>query len=97
MFWTDGQQIFKASLDGTDKTLFLSNTDHVYWPVKLTIDYPTGTLYWIDIASKTIGRCHTDSSGRDTLYTANISNPSGLTVFENKVRERERGNSDNYL
>lgn len=90
MFWIDRQQIFKASLDGTDKTLFLSATDHVYWPVKLTIDYPTGTLYWVDVASKTIGKCHTDGSGMDTLYNTNISNPSGLTVFENKVFWTER-------
>lgn len=85
LFWIDRQQIIKASLDGSDKAVFLSSSDYVYWPVELSIDHPTGTLYWIDAASKTIGKCNIDGNGRDTLYNINISNPSGLTVFENKV------------
>lgn len=54
--------------------------------MSISIDHPSGILYWIDAASKSIGSCNSnDGTNRRTLLTVNITNPSGLTVFENKV------------
>lgn len=97
LFWTDRHHIIKASLDGLQRVTFLSHTEHVYWPMSITLDHPTQTLYWIDAASKSIGKCHINGSRLQTLLSFNISNPSGLTVFENKVSTHTHTHTLDYV
>jgi DNA-binding beta-propeller fold protein YncE len=90
LYWTDKHQIVKASTDGTQRSVLLSVKDYVFSPRSLALDHPTQTLYWIDSASSTIGSCRTDGSDIHTVLATNISNPTGLSVFENRLYWAEK-------
>uniref|UniRef100_A0A673BUV4 Low density lipoprotein receptor-related protein 1Ab n=1 Tax=Sphaeramia orbicularis TaxID=375764 RepID=A0A673BUV4_9TELE len=59
LYWTDGDNISMANMDGTNHTtLFTSQKG----PVGLSIDYENEQLYWISSGNGTINRCKLDGS-----------------------------------
>lgn len=52
MFWSDWgdtPMIERAFMDGSSrKTLLHNNTELIFWPNGLALDYQTDLLYWID-------------------------------------------------
>ena len=51
MFWSDWgdtPMIETAYMDGSSRKTLLNNTELIFWPNGLTIDYQTDLLYWID-------------------------------------------------
>lgn len=59
--WSPGR-IERASLDGTNRTMFVSSS--IEWPSGLTIDHQSKVLYWSDMHIDHIERINLDGSNR---------------------------------
>ncbi len=68
MFWTDGESIRRANLDGTGNSpcLRINSVDGIN-TVDIVLDVPGGRIYWSD--SQGIHRADLDCSKRETLVT----------------------------
>eukprot|EP00066_Takifugu_rubripes_P020818 XP_011610084.1 PREDICTED: low-density lipoprotein receptor-related protein 1B [Takifugu rubripes] len=66
IYWTDGNTINMASMDGSNSKVLHQNQRD---PVGLSIDYTASKLYWISSANGTINRCNLDGSGLEALET----------------------------
>lgn len=64
MYWSQWNQglIERASMDGTNRTVFVYNDLH--WPGGLTIDYVSDKLYWCDSYVDRIERINLDGTNR---------------------------------
>lgn len=64
LYWTNkryrSQDIYRSNLDGSDMKIFMNNT-FVRQPTRLTIDYSSNRIYWLDEREYVIGSC--DLSG----------------------------------
>lgn len=84
MIWSTLENgILVASLDGTNKKS-LVETD-VGWPISLSIDYPTGRLYWADYRKGTIETCRLN--GKDRHVVRRFSNKGNTLHSVLKLRD----------
>ncbi|XP_055372745.1 prolow-density lipoprotein receptor-related protein 1 [Condylostylus longicornis] len=85
MIWSTLENgILVASLDGKHKKS-LVETD-VGWPISLSIDYPTGRLYWADYRKGTIETCFLNGKDRHVVKRFEKNEkPQKIDVFEDFV------------
>uniref|UniRef100_A0A8C5HWA1 EGF-like domain-containing protein n=1 Tax=Gouania willdenowi TaxID=441366 RepID=A0A8C5HWA1_GOUWI len=77
MFWTDGNTINMANMDGSNsKVLHQNQMD----PVGLAIDYNANKLYWISSTNGTINRCNLDATGLEVLESPKSSLAKGTAL-----------------
>lgn len=85
LIWTTKMKaIMFASMDGTEKKALVSHD--IEWASGLTIDYPTGRLYWIDQRKSTIETSLLN--GSDVHYVWQLdeaSRPQKIDVFEDNL------------
>lgn len=66
MIWSTLENgILISSLDGTNKKSLVESD--VGWPISLSIDYPTGRLYWADYRKGTIETCRLNGKERNVV------------------------------
>uniref|UniRef100_A0A670IUS4 LDL receptor related protein 1 n=1 Tax=Podarcis muralis TaxID=64176 RepID=A0A670IUS4_PODMU len=84
LFWTDGDNISVANMDGNNRTLLFTNQKG---PVGLSIDYQESKLYWISSGSGTINRCNLDGSGLEVLETMKnqLRKATALAIMDDKL------------
>ena len=71
MIWSTLESgILVSSLDGSNKRSLVESD--VGWPISLSIDYPTGRLYWADYRKGTIETCLL--SGKERQLVKRFSN-----------------------
>ncbi|XP_067627209.1 prolow-density lipoprotein receptor-related protein 1 isoform X1 [Eurosta solidaginis] len=82
MIWSTLENgILVASLDGTNKKSLVERD--VGWPISLSIDYPTGRLYWADYRKGTIETCRLNGKDRNVVRRfSNKEKPQKIDVFE---------------
>ncbi|XP_030387623.1 low-density lipoprotein receptor-related protein 1 [Scaptodrosophila lebanonensis] len=82
MIWSTLENgILVASLDGSNKKSLVERD--VGWPISLSIDYPTGRLYWADYRKGTIETCRLNGKDRNVVRRfANKEKPQKIDVFE---------------
>ncbi|MBN3319690.1 LRP1B protein, partial [Atractosteus spatula] len=64
LYWTDGNTINMANMDGSNSKILHQNQRE---PVGLSIDYATNKLYWISSGNGTINRCNLDGSNLEVI------------------------------
>ncbi|XP_001985922.2 low-density lipoprotein receptor-related protein 1 isoform X2 [Drosophila grimshawi] len=82
MIWSTLENgILVASLDGSNKKSLVERD--VGWPISLSIDYPTGRLYWADYRKGTIETCRLNGKDRNVVRRfGNREKPQKIDVFE---------------
>ncbi|XP_037895975.1 low-density lipoprotein receptor-related protein 1B isoform X2 [Glossina fuscipes] len=82
MIWSTLENgILMASLDGSNKKSLVERD--VGWPISLSIDYPTGRLYWADYRKGTIETCRLNGKERNVVRRfSNKEKPQKIDVFE---------------
>ncbi|XP_023030772.1 low-density lipoprotein receptor-related protein 1 [Drosophila willistoni] len=82
MIWSTLENgILVASLDGSNKKSLVERD--VGWPLSLSIDYPTGRLYWADYRKGTIETCRLNGKDRNVVRRfGNRDKPQKIDVFE---------------
>lgn len=80
--WGSTPLIEKAGLDGTLRTVIVSQD--VHWPNGLALDLLKRRLYWIDAKIETIFSCNYDGGARRTEMKPSelIAHPFSIAVFE---------------
>nr|XP_033800021.1 low-density lipoprotein receptor-related protein 1B [Geotrypetes seraphini] len=84
LYWTDGNSINMANMDGGNtKILFQNQKD----PIGLSIDYVENKLYWISSGNGTINRCNLDGSNLEVIESMKeeLTKATALTIMENKI------------
>uniref|UniRef100_A0A4W5Q8K7 LDL receptor related protein 1 n=1 Tax=Hucho hucho TaxID=62062 RepID=A0A4W5Q8K7_9TELE len=64
LYWTDGDNISVANMDGSNHTTLFTNQRS---PIGLSVDYNSEQLYWVSSGNGTISRCKLDGSGLQVL------------------------------
>ncbi|XP_030628050.1 low-density lipoprotein receptor-related protein 1B [Chanos chanos] len=64
MYWSDGNTINMANMDGSNIKILHQNQKD---PVGLSIDYSANKLYWVSSGNSTINRCNLDGSGLEVI------------------------------
>uniref|UniRef100_A0A8B9N6U5 LDL receptor related protein 1 n=1 Tax=Accipiter nisus TaxID=211598 RepID=A0A8B9N6U5_9AVES len=84
LYWTDGDNISVANMDGSNRTLLFTNQKG---PVGLAIDYPESKLYWISSGNGTINRCNLDGSNLEVIESVKgqLSKATALAIMGNKL------------
>ncbi|XP_035376859.1 low-density lipoprotein receptor-related protein 1B [Electrophorus electricus] len=84
MYWTDGNTINMANMDGTNHKILHQNQKE---PVGLSVDYPSSKLYWISSGNGTINRCNLDGSGLEAIDTLKkeLMKASALAVMGSRL------------
>ncbi|XP_034653858.1 prolow-density lipoprotein receptor-related protein 1 isoform X1 [Drosophila subobscura] len=82
MIWSTLENgILVASLDGSNKKSLVERD--VGWPISLSMDYPTGRLYWADYRKGTIETCRLNGKDRNVVRRfGNREKPQKIDVFE---------------
>ncbi|XP_002138212.3 prolow-density lipoprotein receptor-related protein 1 isoform X1 [Drosophila pseudoobscura] len=82
MIWSTLENgILVASLDGSNKKSLVERD--VGWPISLSMDYPTGRLYWADYRKGTIETCRLNGKDRNVVRRFGIrEKPQKIDVFE---------------
>ena len=89
MFWSDWgvkPMIQRANMDGTDQKILIESD--IAWPISLTMDISTYTLYWVDAKPEYSGiySIKYDGTNRQTVYRGmNIQHPFSLTFYDNRL------------
>nr|XP_020455101.1 low-density lipoprotein receptor-related protein 1-like [Monopterus albus] len=84
LYWTDGDNISMANMDGSNRTtLFTSQKG----PVGLSIDYDKEQLYWISSGNGTINRCQLDGSKLEILegVKGKLTKATALAIMGDKL------------
>ncbi|XP_066473947.1 prolow-density lipoprotein receptor-related protein 1 [Tiliqua scincoides] len=84
LYWTDGDNISFANMDGSNRTLLFTNQKG---PVGLSIDYQESKLYWISSGNGTINRCNLDGNGFEVLETmkTQLRKATALAIMGDKL------------
>ncbi|KAK3568547.1 hypothetical protein QTP86_008754 [Hemibagrus guttatus] len=84
IYWTDGNTINLANMDGSNRKVLHQNQRD---PVGLSIDFPASKLYWISSANGTVNRCNLDGSGFEVIETTkkNLTKATALAVMGGKL------------
>uniref|UniRef100_A0A8D0ALX9 LDL receptor related protein 1 n=1 Tax=Sander lucioperca TaxID=283035 RepID=A0A8D0ALX9_SANLU len=64
LYWTDGDNISMANMDGSNSTILFTDQKG---PVGLSIDYEKEQLYWISSGNSTINRCQLNGTKLEIL------------------------------
>lgn len=76
--------IQKALMDGSGRINFVDQK--VVFPYGITVDYVTGTIYWVDTYLDRIEAINEDMQHRRTIYEgAKTKNLYGISMFANKL------------
>lgn len=86
VFWTDwgdNPRIERIFMDGSDRrTLF---NESLFWPNGITVDYPTGHIYWSDGKLNTLECATVDGHGRRKVVERGLPHPFAVSVFEDNL------------
>lgn len=82
-------------MDGTHKTLLLTENGKQFWPSSLSIDRIEKKIYWCDLSQKTIERIGIDGQNREVLYESKSNSFTKMSMvffnrfiyFTNKTEE----------
>uniref|UniRef100_A0A6Q2Z7L4 EGF-like domain-containing protein n=1 Tax=Esox lucius TaxID=8010 RepID=A0A6Q2Z7L4_ESOLU len=91
LYWTDGNNISMANMDGSNHTTLFTNQKG---PVGLSIDYDMEQLYWISSGNGTISRCQLDGSGLEVLEgikPGRLTRASALAIMGDKLWWADHG------
>ncbi|KAG7228330.1 hypothetical protein INR49_009194, partial [Caranx melampygus] len=90
LYWTDGDNISMANMDGTNSTLLFTNQKG---PVGLSIDYEKEQLYWISSGNSTINRCQMDGSKLEVLegVKGKLTKATALAIMGDKLWWADQG------
>uniref|UniRef100_A0A3Q2CY79 Low density lipoprotein receptor-related protein 1Ab n=1 Tax=Cyprinodon variegatus TaxID=28743 RepID=A0A3Q2CY79_CYPVA len=90
LYWTDGDNISMANMDGSDQTLLFTNQKG---PVGLSIDYEKKQLYWISSGNSTINRCKLDGSKLEILegVKGKFTKATALAIMGDKLWWADQG------
>ncbi|XP_063064253.1 low-density lipoprotein receptor-related protein 1 isoform X3 [Engraulis encrasicolus] len=90
LYWTDGNTINMANMDGTNKTVMFSDEKA---PVGLSIDFDEERLYWVSSGNSTIKRCKLDGSELEVLEAARgkLTKATALAIMGTKLWWADHG------
>ncbi|XP_075257445.1 uncharacterized protein LOC142349630 [Convolutriloba macropyga] len=97
VFYTDWEHPAKIAaifMDGTGHKII---TQHVSWPMSLTIDYEHDILYWVDSSKHEINGCALDGSQYRVIDERPLhSRPEAITFLNRSMYYTERFAKDSY-
>ncbi|XP_035237468.1 low-density lipoprotein receptor-related protein 1-like isoform X1 [Anguilla anguilla] len=84
LYWTDGDNISMANMDGSNHTVLFTNQKG---PVGLSIDFDMEQLYWISSGNSTISRCRLDGSQLEVLegVKGKLTKATALAIMGDKL------------
>ncbi|XP_069042806.1 low-density lipoprotein receptor-related protein 1 isoform X2 [Lepisosteus oculatus] len=90
LYWTDGDNISSANMDGTNHTILFTNQKG---PVGLSIDYQEEYLYWISSRNSTISRCRLDGSALEVIegVRGKLTKATALAIMGDKLWWADQG------
>uniref|UniRef100_A0A3Q2NMI4 LDL receptor related protein 1 n=1 Tax=Fundulus heteroclitus TaxID=8078 RepID=A0A3Q2NMI4_FUNHE len=90
LYWTDGDNISMANMDGSNHTMLFTNQKG---PVGLSIDYEEEQLYWISSGNSTISRCKLDGSKLEILegVKGKFTKATALAIMGDKLWWADQG------
>uniref|UniRef100_A0A667YNG9 LDL receptor related protein 1 n=1 Tax=Myripristis murdjan TaxID=586833 RepID=A0A667YNG9_9TELE len=90
LYWTDGDNISMANMDGSNRTTLFTNQKA---PVGLSIDYENEQLYWISSGNSTISRCKLDGSKLEILegVKGKLTKATALAIMGDKLWWADQG------
>uniref|UniRef100_A0AAX7SPU8 EGF-like domain-containing protein n=1 Tax=Astatotilapia calliptera TaxID=8154 RepID=A0AAX7SPU8_ASTCA len=90
LYWTDGDSISMANMDGSNRTTLFTNQKG---PVGLSIDYEKEQLYWISSGNSTINRCQLDGSKLEILegVKGKLTKATALAIMGDKLWWADQG------
>uniref|UniRef100_A0A8C7PU39 Low density lipoprotein receptor-related protein 1Ab n=1 Tax=Oncorhynchus mykiss TaxID=8022 RepID=A0A8C7PU39_ONCMY len=91
LYWTDGDNISVANMDGSNHTTLFTNQRS---PIGLSVDYDSEQLYWVSSENGTISRCKLDGSGLEVLdgvKPGKLTKASALAIMGDKLWWADQG------
>uniref|UniRef100_A0A8D3BMI9 Low density lipoprotein receptor-related protein 1Ab n=1 Tax=Scophthalmus maximus TaxID=52904 RepID=A0A8D3BMI9_SCOMX len=90
LYWTDGDNISMANMDGSNRTTLFTNQKG---PVGLSIDYEKEQLYWISSVNSTINRCQMDGSKLEIMegVKGKLTKATALAIMGDKLWWADQG------
>ncbi|KAA8591055.1 hypothetical protein FQN60_001998 [Etheostoma spectabile] len=90
LYWTDGDNISMANMDGSNSTILFTDQKG---PVGLSIDYEKEQLYWISSGNGTINRCQMDGSKLEILegVKGKLTKATALAIMGDKMWWADQG------
>ncbi|XP_048343554.1 LOW QUALITY PROTEIN: prolow-density lipoprotein receptor-related protein 1 [Sphaerodactylus townsendi] len=83
LYWTDGDNISIANMDGSNRSQLFTNQKSPVGMEKIPLHH----LYWISSGNGTINRCNLDGSGLEVLETmkAHLRKATALAIMGDKL------------
>ncbi|XP_028437900.1 low-density lipoprotein receptor-related protein 1 isoform X2 [Perca flavescens] len=84
LYWTDGDNISMANMDGSNSTILFTDQKG---PVGLSIDYEKEQLYWISSGNSTINHCQLDGTKLEILegVKGKLTKATALAIMGDKM------------